>query len=133
MRPGLLAVRRAAAVVLPIMARCDAAPSPLLFQPESETNRRINSLHLLRSQAGDSRVQTIFGNRDDRVEIHDAVSRQAIFRAQWDFSRNRADASGHGCYGDKSTDGVGVIPRKQHHRSPTGRWWQISPPYLASP
>jgi len=65
-----------------MMALRDAAPSTLLFQPESETNRRIDSLHLLRSQAGYLRLQTIFGNRDDRIQIGYAVSRQTVFGAQ---------------------------------------------------
>jgi hypothetical protein len=36
------------------------------------------ALHLLRPQAGDSRLQAVFGNRDDRVQIRDAVSRQTV-------------------------------------------------------
>jgi ATPase subunit of ABC transporter with duplicated ATPase domains len=44
----------------------------------------------------------------------------------------RADAGGHGSNGDKSADGIGFIPRKQHHGSPPCRWREISPPYLTS-
>ncbi len=107
------------------------APSSVA-EGEGEVDGLVNGGDLLGAEQGDVAVEPLSVYRRDRVQVGNALLRQAVLGAKRNFGPNTEGASSYGGDGEGSAHIIGGVSGEQHDGPASRGQRDIRPPDLAA-